>query len=154
MKMEVTFALLPKACFNVSQPSVPPVTLFYLGARRTGILATVADIPTLFVLPLNACACIYVYGAGMRVHAWRQCARVGRWGLCMQEHRQNIGVRMHGDARLLPVMALKLLASERRKLFTLCPYTVSDGHNNAARQGLVGRFLCIASIDGVCALHS
>lgn len=43
------------------------------------------------------------------------------WGLCMQEHRQNSSVGMHGDTLLLPVMALDLLASERRKLFTLCP---------------------------------
>lgn len=39
----------------------------------------------------------------------------------MQERCQNIGVRMHGDIPLPPVMALDLLASERRKLFTLCP---------------------------------
>lgn len=43
------------------------------------------------------------------------------WGFCMQEHCQNIGVRMHGEAPLVPVMALDFLASERRKLFTLCP---------------------------------
>lgn len=39
----------------------------------------------------------------------------------MQELCQNSGVRMHGDAPFLPVIALDLLASKRRKLFTLCP---------------------------------
>lgn len=55
------FYFVTPACVNFSQLSVPPVTLIYLGARRSGILATEADIPTLFVLSHNVLMCVYVY---------------------------------------------------------------------------------------------
>lgn len=40
-------------CVILSQLSEAPVTLIYTGASRTGILATEADIPTLFGLSHN-----------------------------------------------------------------------------------------------------
>lgn len=70
------FYFVTTACVNFSQPSVPPVTLIYLGARRTGILATEADVPTLFVLLLNACACIYIYTWCLHVCACLEPVRV------------------------------------------------------------------------------
>lgn len=74
--------------------------------------------------------------------------------LCMQERCQNIGVRMHGDILLLPVNGSGFIGIWEKKAVYIMSYTVTDGHNNAVRQGLVGRFLGITSIDGVCALHS
>lgn len=76
------FYFVTTACVNFSQPSVPPVTLIYLGARRTGILATEADIPTLFVLPHNVsvCACVFMY----IVYAKREHVHVHRHA-CMLE---------------------------------------------------------------------
>lgn len=38
--------------------------------------------------------------------------------LCMRERHQELAVRMQSNTSLPPVMALDLLASERRKLFT------------------------------------
>lgn len=61
--LEVTFTLSHIACVNFLQPSVPPVTLISSGARRTGILATEADTPSLFVQWERACLRALVYVA-------------------------------------------------------------------------------------------
>lgn len=72
------FYFVTPACVNFSQLSVPPVTLIYLGARRSGILATEADIPTLFVLSHNVLVCVRVpvlfYSAVGHVcmHTWER----------------------------------------------------------------------------------
>lgn len=124
IKLEVTFSFVTTACVNFSQPSVPPVTLIYLGARRTGILATEADIPTLFVLSHNVCARARVYVCSMCASdapCAYECTHTGG-RLCMHERHQKLAVRMQSNASVPPVMALPLLACEReKKQLTQCP---------------------------------
>lgn len=55
---------------------MPPVTLIYLGARRTGILATEADIRTLFVLSHNASVCVFMHMVCVLFFAQQACACV------------------------------------------------------------------------------
>lgn len=87
-KVRSYFNVITTACVNFSQPSAPPVTLIYSGARRTGILATEADIPTLFVLSHNACVCVCV-----DVHDVREC-------VCVLLYNERVHVRIHTRERL------------------------------------------------------
>lgn len=116
---------------------MPPVTLIYLGARRTGILATEADIPTLFVLSHNvyvsvcvrvrACLCVCVSSSietcswNANRHLTTACNGSGFIGICV-------------------------------KAVYIVPATVTNRHDNAVRQGLVSPFLCLTSLGNVYTL--
>lgn len=78
------FYFVTPACVKFLQLSVPPVTLIYLGARRSGILATEADIPTLFVLSHNVLVCVYVYSVCACACAFLQCG----WA-CVYAHMRT-----------------------------------------------------------------
>lgn len=100
------------------------------------------------------CVCARVYVCSMcasEAVRVRTHVHMGE-SLVMHERHQKLAVRMQSDASLPPVMALPLLACEGKKAVYIVPCTVTNGHNNAVRQGLVGPFLCLTSIDSVYGL--
>lgn len=141
--LEVTFTLLHIACVNFSQPSVPPVTLISSGARRTGILATEADTPALFVQWERACLLAFSYVA------YAKCEHLCTGASACR--RTSAETECWNAKRHLACNGSGFIGIWEQKAVYREPFTVSTGNNNAVRQGLVSPFLCFTSPAGVYA---
>lgn len=113
-----------------------------------------------FVCSPAECVCMYLC-----IRCWHACACLEAMCVCLRACVHPLGLMYAGaspgcrcwDAQRHSAPACNgsgFIGIWEKKAVYIVSYTVTDGHNNAVRQGLVSRFLCITSIDGVCALHS
>lgn len=125
---------------------MPPVTLISSGARRTGILATEADTPVLFVQWECASLCALMY------NAYAKCKWLwARASMC----RKTPAVTWCRNAkRHLVCNGSGFIGIWEQKAVYKEPFTVSTGDNNTVKEGLVSPFLCFTFHACVYALIS